>query len=94
MIRDAAGERCRLDRGQGSSRSFDRAVGRIGPLLYIINIGPCASSKSPTEILAANPGGESWRDAGRAREARKAGSKLNCAVEMGTAVGRSEAHFR
>lgn len=30
----------------------------------------------------------------RAREARKAGNKLNCAVEMGTAVGRSKAHFR
>lgn len=36
MISDAAGERCRLDRGQGSSRSFDH-VDRIGPSLYIIN---------------------------------------------------------
>lgn len=43
MIGDAARERCRLDRGQGSSRSFDRAArqpesGRAAPL-YIINIG-------------------------------------------------------
>lgn len=90
MMRAAAGERCRLDRGQGSSRSFDRAVDRIGPSLYIINIGPC-----PSFLRNAAPRRSAWRrDAGRARVARKARSKLNCAVEMGTAVGRSKAHFR
>jgi len=43
MIRDAASERCRLDRGQGFSRSFDHVHHRIGPSLYIINIGSCPS---------------------------------------------------
>lgn len=59
-----------------------------GPM-YIINIGP-----SPHPNRRRRPG-ESWRARRGPRErSAKSGSKLNCAVEMGTAVGRSEAHFR
>lgn len=63
----------------------------LAPLITSTELGHrCILSIS----VHAHPSSESpWRDADRAREARKARSKLNCA-EMGTAVGWSKAHFR
>lgn len=57
----------------------------------ILSISVHPSSESPRADRRPDPGGQ-MRIA--PREARKAGSKLNCAVEMGTAVGRSKAYFR